>query len=555
LIKFKSVLLAAAFGVAGCAAWAQGSRPVLPLLPREAILAGERPGPVKPWFPGLDPVPGMPEPFRRVAQRLAQAPESSLDAYNRMMLDDWRKDQSIAQVTASLPWSFGPVELFLGGAVRCALPAGFKFVDAAGVATFCRALDRPIPGPASFATRLGKVMTEDQSCLGELVLLKAGHTDDRQALPTGPLASDSWLLAPEVDTGRHTLTWARTVDPNSEAGDLFTWVLFGKDCCLLIEFPFPPNDCSVAEFRARLQPLLDGMTFLPRQAYSQHKGSSGKLTLGFLLRNTLASLDRDPRAMGKFLGTESLGSYFSDLPWAGSLMILLTILLGLLGYRSWRRGRKTGSDEAVTEAMVAMLDLRVAQDQVEARIRGRVLTTARQVWPAAAFFTAIIAVAFGFVAFTLGGFRAALILVACILVLIPLGAWLGWRNAGARIAARWRALPWDRGVSFICPTHGLVLLSKKCLALEWYPNPGGGGTIWKSKWLRKVNYDRAGHALVIETVKVYGPHSFSWQEHYTLRLPDSVAQGQAEAIADVFHMLWAGEQRLPTPAAKSWLSR
>ena len=42
---------------------------------------------------------------------------------------------------------------------------------------------------------------------------------------------------------------------------------------------------------------------------------------------------------------------------------------------------------------------------------------------------------------------------------------------------------------------------------------------------------------------------------FSFKLPATVEDGQAEAIADVFHMVWACGAREPSQAAKAWLEK
>ena len=370
-----AILLAGWLGSLSPAAWAEPAKVVYPEVPLSPSQALELlPEPVKQWFPGLDSVPGLTEPEQKLARRLEKNPKLIHGPESQAMLEEWREDQKVAQVTATLPWKLGPVSLPLAGVAQLTLPAGFKFVDEQGVATFYQALGKPMPGAASFETRLGMVMTTDQSCLGRLVLLNNGHTDDRQAVPFDEVLAElnnprggaaqaldrlqhpdapfvlpadiRWLLPPVVDSQRHSLTWSRNGDPSLGEYDLFSFVLFGKDSCILIEFPFPPNEKGMAEFRAKLGPLLGSVGFLPGHTYPEHRGPAGPLTLRVLVRGSMTALERDSEALGKIPGA-SMGTSLWEFLLSQSLRILSCISFCLLAYASWRRHRKARTAKPV----------------------------------------------------------------------------------------------------------------------------------------------------------------------------------------------------------------
>ncbi|HJV49032.1 MAG TPA: hypothetical protein VJ549_07135 [Geothrix sp.] len=216
--------------------------------------------------------------------------------------------------------------------------------------------------------------------------------------------------------------------------------------------------------------------------------------------------------------------------------------------------RSTGpADLPLHAPTLEMLDLKVPRAVVETRIREREPHIAQTHARAALIISIILALVLGFLAWELSGLRLALVLVGCTLPFVPLATHAARRDA-TRISARWRALPWDHCVSFICKEYGLVHMSPEALAMEWHVKPNDGGVIWKPRWIGGVTYEPDRHLIRVETIKVYGAHSSSWQERYWFGLPGEVEAGQGQVIADIFHMLWAHEARQPTPAARAWLA-
>ncbi|HEX9080726.1 MAG TPA: hypothetical protein VF768_00535 [Holophagaceae bacterium] len=223
--------------------------------------------------------------------------------------------------------------------------------------------------------------------------------------------------------------------------------------------------------------------------------------------------------------------------------------------RRFRRKNEdsTFRDTPDLEVALDLLDLQVPPSVVAARLRSaEPLLVAGQV-RGARILTGLLALLAGLLAWELAGPRWTGSLAAGLLLLLPVAGALARRSA-QRIHARWRALPWDRCVSFLCPDYGLVHLSREALAIEWPYGRDQGGMIWNPKWIGAVRYDPSRHALVVETVKVHGVHSSSWQEHYTFKLPGSVTPGQGLVLADLFHLIWTHEDRRSSAAAKAWLA-
>ena len=352
--RLSAIAIAVILGAANPAAWARPAAPANPW--------GQ-------WFPGLQSMAGLSEPEQKLARQLEKNPKLIQGPETKALLEEWQEEQKIARVTATLPWKTGPVELPLGGVARLALPPGFQFVDPQGVAAFYRALGQAVPASASFETRLGKVMATGQGCLGELVLLQLGHTDDRQPLPADDILEElnghrggaaealerfqhpqaprpmpvdiRWLQAPVVDVQRHTLTWARNGDPSLGEIDRFSFVLFGKDSCLLMEFPDPPEGQDLSGFQARLKPLLDGLAFLPGHAYSESHGPEGKLTMRVLVRGSMTALERESEALVALPKGVSMGESFWAFLVSQGFRIASALCFVSLAYASWRRRRKT----------------------------------------------------------------------------------------------------------------------------------------------------------------------------------------------------------------------
>lgn len=209
--------------------------------------------------------------------------------------------------------------------------------------------------------------------------------------------------------------------------------------------------------------------------------------------------------------------------------------------------------QPASTAILERFGLKASPADVEGRIRDMEPRIARMNTRGALILSAILTTVLGFLAWELSGSRLALLLVGCALPFIPLVV-LAARRGAVRACSRWRNLPWDQAVSFLCEEHGLVHLSRNALAMEWHVKPHDGGVIWKPAWIGGVYYEPGRHRIRVETIKVHGAHSSSWQERYWFRLPGTVEPGLGQAIADVFHMLWTHEGRQPTEAAKAWMA-
>jgi hypothetical protein len=215
-------------------------------------------------------------------------------------------------------------------------------------------------------------------------------------------------------------------------------------------------------------------------------------------------------------------------------------------------GHLAGPESAVA-ATLDLLALRVPRETVAARLREGEPERARELTKAALFLVTLLGAMFSFVAWEVSGPRLAGMVAAAFLAALPLALLLARRGA-SRASARWQGLSWGQSVSYLCRTHGLVVLTPEALALQWRDKPGDGGVIWKAAWIKAVSYDPGPHALRVETIKVTGAHSASWQERYHLPLPGQVPRGQGEVLADLFHMLWTQRECQPSEAARAWLA-
>jgi len=324
-----------------------------------------------PWlrtFPGPEPVPGLSELEKAEAREFERDPKAPRTPEVKLLMDAWAEQRRRERVMASLPCQAGPADIALGETARLALPEGFTFVDAKGVEAYFHALGRRVPPQASFETRLGTVTTTDRTCLAEITLLVLGHTDDRQPIPADEILKEwnghrgeasmaldrlqhpdapfvmprtvQWLLPPVVDPRRHTLAWARTGDPSLGEHDLYSFVLFGKDRCLLLEFPYPPGAEGMEAFQARLRPLLDGLAFLPGWAYGDHQGPAGKLTMRVLVRGPETAAERKTEALGEVPAVAARNE-----PEWGYILGLVARVAGLLSIlvvtvAAWRARRR-----------------------------------------------------------------------------------------------------------------------------------------------------------------------------------------------------------------------
>lgn len=195
--------------------------------------------------------------------------------------------------------------------------------------------------------------------------------------------------------------------------------------------------------------------------------------------------------------------------------------------------------------MIDRLGLRLPAEEVEARLRAREPGAARSLVRASVVFAAAFTVLGAPLVWIDSGPRLALGVAGGLFLMVPIVALFARREA-ARATARWRGLPWDRGVSFVSPGGPMVLMAPDHFFLE-------RRGLWEPAAIAGVAYQAERHALVITTRKYRTPGYAAVPVERPVPLPRDVPRGQAEALADCFHMIWTRQERQPSKAAKDWL--
>jgi uncharacterized membrane-anchored protein len=251
-----------------------------------------------------------------------------------------------------IDWVAGPAQATLGTIADIKVPAGYRFADASGAATFLEQAKSPVPknligllAPEAggswvvfeFAD-IGYVKEDDKDRLNDadaILALVSARMERQKENGMGPVPTATaplgWELKPMYDASQHMLEWAifGSAGP-AESSAIHSFRLLGRHGVLSVTSVGPHRDASDVN---PLKDLLGGVTFKPDQGYADYRKGEKRAAAGLteLITSDVAlTPDLDPSAIVQSADTGG-GSTF----W-----IALVLLAGAVGVGGVLMARK-----------------------------------------------------------------------------------------------------------------------------------------------------------------------------------------------------------------------
>jgi hypothetical protein len=147
------------------------------------------------------------------------------------------------------------------------------------------------------------------------------------------------------------------------------------------------------------------------------------------------------------------------------------------------------------------------------------------------------------------GITMASVVVGCIFLIIPAAALVAKSDA-RRVAKKKPTHTWSNALSFIVKKEGLVYLN-----WDYYWTENSNQMCFPSK-VDDIYYDQERHALIIKAWGMLYSTRLRTPYIYTdvLSLPEEIDSVQAQAIAEVFQLLWKLPHSKMSESTKNWLN-